>query len=146
MNSIELSDLLPKGVSLDALPKDHQKNLVQFLPKLQAFQQRSGLYMLCTNAYRTHAHHVEIYEAKNKLRAEQGLKPVPIPWDSAHLTGHAADFLDPARALACFVDKDERFVRSLGFHFEAKAATSWPVAWLHIQDVSPRSGNLWFQP
>jgi hypothetical protein len=143
---IELPELLAKGVELAQLPEDHQKNLLAFLPKLQAFRQASGLIMVCSNGYRTKEHHEEIYREKNKLRQERGLKPLTIPWGSAHLSGHAADFLDPGRHLARFVDENEEFVRSLGFHFEAKAATAWPVPWLHIQDVSPKSGNLWFQP
>jgi hypothetical protein len=146
MSMIDLSELLPIGVSLDQLPLDHQTNLLAFLPKLQAFRAKSGLIMVCDSGYRTKAHHEEVYAVKNELRKKQGLKPVNIPWGSAHLFGWAADFRDRDRRLAAFAEDEKEFVRYLGFHFEVKSATSFPTPWLHIQGVSPKSDNLWFQP
>jgi hypothetical protein len=143
---ILISELLPRGLSLAEIPSEHQKNLIEFHSKLQAFREKCGLLMVCSSGYRTKEHHEEIYAKKNKLRQFAGLEPLKIPYGSAHLSGHACDFLDPCRALADFVDANKDFVRSLGFHFEARESTSWPTPWLHIQDVSPLSGALWFQP
>lgn len=144
--SIEMAELLPRGVTLESLPEAHQKNLLQFLPKLQAFRQKCGLPMVCTSGYRTLQHHLEIYRLKNEQRERSGFDPIPIPMGSKHLIGMAADFEDPQRKLALFVNLHADFIASLGFHFEAQGATAFPSPWLHIQCVAPASGKLWFWP
>ncbi len=76
-----------------ATPTDEQRaNIIKQAHLLERVRDLLGP-MRVTSWLRTPEHHQEIYKAINDARAKNGLAPVSVPKNSAHLTGAATDFV-----------------------------------------------------
>lgn len=144
---MKIEELLPKGVSLESLPEEHQENLQKICQMVCDLEAENGETYTSNSGYRTLEHHEEIYRIKNEKRIQAGLNPIPVPMGSNHLKGLAVDLNDPKRKLQQWaLSEQDGYAKNQGLYFEALEACQFPTPWLHIQIVPPGSGKRFFEP
>lgn len=132
-----------KGYDLTKVPKEHQDNTYKLLIQISILLTRFGELRGINSGYRSMEHHLAIYAQKNADRAKQGLSPLVIPMASKHLIGAAVDLEDRDGKFKAWVLKNIGVLEELGIYCER--FSDCPT-WLHVQILSPKSGNRIFIP
>lgn len=137
---LSLQELL-KGKDYNALPKEHQANLMTLLERINKVRTAYGKSMTVSSGYRSLQEHLDIYKRKGITDQSR------IPMKSKHLFGQAVDISDPNKELQVWCQNNESLLRSIGLWMEDFGATP---NWVHFQVVQYGSykegGSLWFKP
>jgi len=146
-----LTDLLRDNFYPSQEQLDNCKKLIVVV---NAFEDYMGLKFECTSGLRSIEAHKAIYD---KLRAQdkaEGKSPRTIPMFSAHLTGHAVDFICPSFSIidlqGIFLsDEILELAEKIGAYFEDFKYTcgnNGVGGWIHCQNIPPHSGKRFFIP
>lgn len=133
-------EFLEPGTTWDSLPKEHQDNILAFIPKLNKIREKWGKPMIVSSGYRSWLKHLSIY----KRKAEKEGKPFDeskVPKASKHLYGLAIDIGDADAKVAgtqikefqkwC-KDNEKWLLEEVGVWIESFDAT---LTWVHFQSV-----------
>lgn len=140
---ITMDEFLGGMGTLDTMEDELVGNANTIVPKANELLDRFGEYRGCNSGYRSMAHHLEIYAAKNKTRKAQGLPELKVPMSSRHLICAAIDLEDTDGKLKKWAKENVDVLEELGLYCEALESTP---TWLHIQFIAPKSGNRFFVP
>ncbi len=113
--------------SLQMLPVDIQRNIVELQTRLNVVRLYYGAPMIVTSGYRT-------FEDQMRIN--------PKSPRSRHLSGKAADIHDPDRILQAWILKNPYILERARLWCEDFSDTP---TWVHFQSEPPRSGNRFFK-
>lgn len=122
------------------LPLDHKLNLTHLHYCLNILRAVYGKPIYINSGYRTKEDQIRIYTSRNPLTMGLGL---PIPMESLHLCGAAADLHDPDGMLKKWIFQQKDLYERLDLYFEDFDHTP---TWLHVQIYPPKSLKRYFLP
>lgn len=146
---ISVPDYLMGRVTLETLPDETVRNINTLIPKvnelLDAFYKANPIEPKheVSSGIRTKEDHIRVYEEINAKRKAKNLPTLTVPWRSKHLTGAAVDIEDKNDKLKNWILLNIKLLEDLGLYCEAFSHTN---TWVHIQCISPKSGNRFFIP
>lgn len=111
----------------DPLSAEQEANLQKLLVAMNQFREIYGKPLSISSLYRPASINAAVGGAKK----------------SNHIMCLAVDFVDNDGALAKFVKENVPVLEKLGLYVEDLAHTP---GWVHLQIVSPKSGNRFFIP
>lgn len=137
---MRLSDIYD---GIDYVDPSTLSNLRDLLERLSELETLYGKPFIVTSGFRSRRKHREIYDALNKKRLLDGKDALPIPINSAHLNGNAADIHDPLKEIKIWVAGNPKVLEECELWCEQLASTP---SWIHLQRVPPKSGARFFKP
>ncbi len=148
-NLISVEEYLMGRATLETLPDETVRNINTLIPKVNDLLE--AFYTTFPNepkhdvssGIRTKEDHIRIYEEINTKRKAKNLPALSIPWGSKHLTGAAVDIEDKTDKFKNWILLNVKMLEDLGLYCEAFSHTD---TWVHIQCISPKSGNRFFVP
>lgn len=148
-------EFLEPGTKWEDLPKEHQNNILGFIPKLNKIREKWGKPMIVSSAYRSWAKHLDIYKKK---AAKEGVvfNESKVPKASKHLFGLAIDIGDadaktPGNQIEEFQqwcrDNEKWLLEEVGVWIEDFSATK---TWVHFQSIPygswKKGKSIFFKP
>lgn len=132
----------------DYIPEDHKLHLSHLHYALNSIRSHYGHSLVVTSGYRTPNDQQAVYAKKNEDRAFRGLGPIPVPMQSLHCIGAAADILDTTGEFAAFIQDNMALVQRLDVYFEDFTVTKpgTPHGWVHVGLYPPVSKKRFFLP
>lgn len=132
----------------DYIPEDHKLHLSHLHYALNSIRSHYKKPMVVTSGYRTANEQQAIYAKRNEARAFKGLPPLPVPMQSLHCIGAAADILDTTGEFAAFIQDNPALYQRLDVYFEDFTVTKpgTPQGWIHIALFPPLSQKRFFFP